>query len=104
MQSVRLVTLALACMFATNTAAQETRKALSKPTPHYPEIAKHMNLSGTVKIEITIGPDGKVKGTNVIGGHPILVDTTLMALKEWRYEPAKTETTVIVTLDFHPNN
>jgi len=75
---------------------------LSKPTPRYPEIARKLNLAGTVKVEIVIGPDGKVKGTNVVGGHPILVDATLVALKEWKYEPAKTATNVTLTFDFRP--
>jgi TonB family protein len=61
-----------------------------------------MRLVGTVKVEIVIGPDGKVKTTNVIGGHPVLIDATLAALKEWNYEPAKTETAVTLTFDFRP--
>ena len=92
----------LACAFASGLSAQETRKALSKPTPHYPEIAKRMNLVGTVKVDVVIGPDGKIKTTNIVGGHPVLVDTTLMALKEWKYEPAKTETNLTLTFDFRP--
>jgi protein TonB len=92
----------LLSVLATNASGQEARKAISKPTPRYPEIAKHMNLVGTVKVEIVIGPDGKVKNTNVIGGHPILIGATLDALKEWKYEPAKTETSVTLTFDFRP--
>ena len=81
---------------------QEARRAISKPTPRYPEIAKQMKLVGTVKVEAIIGPDGRVKSTNVVGGHPILIDATLAALKEWKYEPAKTETTVTLTFEFRP--
>ena len=92
----------LLCAFAASASGQEARKAISKPTPRYPEIAKHMNLVGTVKVEIVIGPDGKVKNTTVIGGHPILIGATIDALKEWKYEPAKTETTVTLTFDFRP--
>ncbi len=92
----------LLSVLATNASGQEARKAISKPTPRYPEIAKHMNLVGTVKVEIVIGPDGKVKNTNVIGGHPILIGATLDALKEWKYEPAKSETSVTLTFDFRP--
>jgi protein TonB len=92
----------LLSVLATNASGQEARKAISKPTPRYPEIAKHLNLVGTVKVEIVIGPDGKVKNTNVIGGHPILIGATLDALKEWKYEPAKTETTATLTFDFRP--
>src|SRR6266404_407993 len=92
----------LLCALAASAPGQEGRKAISKPTPRYPEIAKHMNLVGTVKVEIVIGPDGKVKNTNVIGGHPILIGATLDALKEWKYEPAKSETSVTLTFDFRP--
>jgi TonB family protein len=98
---VLVCTLALA-ICGTSALAQDARKAVSKPTPHYPEIAKRMNLVGTVKIEIVVGQDGKIKGTNVLGGHPVLVDSALMALKEWRYEPGTAETTVLVSFDFKP--
>ena len=88
--------------FFTNALGQEARKVIVKITPRYPEVAKQMRLVGAVKVEIIIGPDGKVKSTNVIGGHPVLVDATLTALKEWKYEPAKTETVATLTFDFHP--
>jgi len=94
----------LLCVAAAGASGQEARKAIAKPTPRYPEIAKHMKLVGTVKVEITIGPDGKVKSTNVVGGHPVLIDATLAALKEWKYEPAKTETAATLTFDFRPVN
>ena len=90
----------LLCMFAASASGQEARKAISKPAPRYPEIAKRLNLAGTVKVEITIGPDGKIKNTNVIGGHPLLINATLDALKEWKYEPAKAETLETLTFDF----
>ena len=68
----------LLCAAAANTSGQEARKAISRPTPRYPAVAKQMGLVGTVKVEIVIGPDGKVKTTNVIGGHPVLIDATLV--------------------------
>ena len=91
----------LLCGLAASASGQEGRRAISKPTPRYPEIAKRLNLVGTVKIEITIGPDGRIKNTNVIGGHPLLINATLDALKEWKYEPAKTESLETLTFDFH---
>ena len=92
----------LLCAAAASTSGQEARKAISNPTPRYPAIARQIRLVGTVKVEIIIAPDGKIKTTNVIGGHPVLVDATLTALKEWKYEPAKTETVATLTFDFHP--
>jgi protein TonB len=92
----------LVCGLVASASGQEARKVISKPTPHYPEIAKRMNLVGTVKVDVVIGVDGKVKRTNVVGGHPVLIGPTLDALKEWKYEPAKTETEVTLTFDFRP--
>jgi periplasmic protein TonB len=92
----------LVCVAAASISGQEARKAISKPTPRYPAVAKQIGLVGTVKVEITIAPDGKIKSANVIGGHPVLVDATLTALKEWKYEPAKIETVATLTFDFHP--
>jgi protein TonB len=96
--------LAVAMCFAMAVAAsgQEGRKAISKTMPRYPDIAKRMNLVGTVKVEALIGPDGKVKNVNVVGGHPILVSATVDAVKEWRYEPSKSETVATLSFDFKP--
>jgi TonB family protein len=55
-----------------------------------------------VKIEVVIGADGQIKDTKVIGGHPVLVSSALDALKKWKYEPAKTETTATLQFDFRP--
>lgn len=78
------------------------RKIKSKVSPMYPELARRMNLTGTVKVEVVIGPNGVVKSTKVIGGHPVLVEPALDAVKKWRYEPASEETTT--TVEFHFNN
>ena len=92
----------LSAIAAASASGQEARKSISKPTPHYSEVAKRLNLVGAVKVEITIGPDGKIKNANVLGGHPIFVNSTLDALKEWKYEPSKTETMATLTFDFRP--
>ena len=94
--------LAMCLAIAMVASAQEGRKAISKTMPRYPDIAKRMNLVGTVKVEAVIGPDGKVKNVNVVGGHPILVSVTVDAVKEWRYEPAKSETVATLSFDFKP--
>ena len=97
------IALAVLYILAWTASAQENRKVISKPDPAYPQIAKQMNLSGTVKIQITISPAGNVQHTDVIGGHPILVNAALDALKKWKYEPAKTESTTIIQFDFKPS-
>jgi TonB family protein len=87
----------------TATTDESKRKIKSKTTPAYPELARRMNVSGKVKIEVVIAPDGHVKSTRVIGGHPLLVQTCQDAVKEWKFVAAAEETTQIVEFEFHGN-
>jgi TonB family protein len=79
---------------------QESRRAIYSPQPEYPEMAKKMKLTGVVKIEVTIGADGKVKDTRVIGGHPLLVDAAVKALKGWKYAPASADSKAQIEFKF----
>src|SRR5690349_16455837 len=42
------------------------RRAKSKVQPSYPELARKMNISGTVKIEVIVAPNGSVKEARVV--------------------------------------
>lgn len=77
------------------------RKATVRIAPLYPELAKRMNVSGTVRLEVTIAPDGKVKSVKPIGGHPVLVGAADEAVKKWKFEPASSATTEVVAIQFH---
>lgn len=77
-----------------------SRKVKSRIVPVYPELAKRMNVTGKVKVEVVIAPDGRVRSTRVIGGHPLLVNPAVDAVKEWRFYPAAEETTQIVEFEF----
>jgi TonB family protein len=77
------------------------RKVKSRVSPTYPELARRMNVTGKVKIEVVIAPDGRIRSTHVVGGHPLLVQACLDALKEWRYVPAAEESTQVIEFDFH---
>jgi Gram-negative bacterial TonB protein C-terminal len=41
--------------------AQTERKVTHREDPDYPELAKKMNLHGTVRLKIWISPDGAVR-------------------------------------------
>lgn len=95
----------LAVMVAAQTAsAQEdaARKVKSKVAPSYPELARRMNVAGTVKVQVTIAPNGSVKAAKALGGHPLLIDPAVEAVKKWKYEPGKEETTTVVQFNFNP--
>lgn len=76
------------------------RKVKSKVEPTYPEIARRMNLTGVVRLQVVVAPNGTVKDTKVIGGHPILVNAAVDAVKKWRFEPASGESTGTVVVKF----
>jgi TonB family protein len=78
------------------------RRAKSKVQPAYPELAHKMNISGTVKIEVTVAPNGTVKDARVVGGHPVLATAALDAAKRWRFEPAAAESSGIIDFKFEP--
>jgi TonB family protein len=90
------------CLGIGNLQAQDGRKALSNPAPSYPEVAKKLHLVGTVKVQIVIGADGKIKETSFIGGHPVLVNAVEESLKNWKYAPSSGETTTQLEFNFRP--
>jgi TonB family protein len=87
--------------FAQSASTDEgKRKVKTKVAPSYPELAKRMSVTGKVKIEVIIAPDGHVKSTKAIGGHPLLVQACQDAVKEWKFLPAPEESTQIVEFEF----
>ena len=78
------------------------RKVKSRVDPIYPELARRMHISGTVKLQLIIAKDGTVKSTKVIGGPPLLIDATVDAVKRWKFEEAKEETTQPQEVKYNP--
>ena len=56
--------------------------------PVYPAIAQSARVVGTVTLEATIGPDGKVIDTKVVRSIPMLDQAALDAVRQWEYTPA----------------
>jgi TonB family protein len=78
------------------------RRAKSRVQPAYPELARKMNIAGTVKIEVVVSPNGTVKEARVVGGHPVLANAAMDAAKKWRFEPAGGESTGVIDFKFEP--
>lgn len=77
------------------------RKIKTKVQPTYPELAKRISLSGTVKIQVTVSATGVPKSTKAVGGNPVLIEAAVDALKKWRWEPGS-ETTEVIEFHFIP--
>lgn len=86
----------------TSPSDEINRRAKTKVQPFYPELARKMNIAGTVKIEVTVAPNGTVKEARIVGGHPVLANSALDAAKKWRFEPAPSESTGVIEFKFEP--
>jgi TonB family protein len=60
---------------------------VNKVQPIYPPLAKQARIQGTVRFNVVIGPEGNVLSSNVISGHPLLVEAASDAVRQWRYRP-----------------
>ena len=101
--TVALVFSSLSGLAQSGSTDETKRKVKTKTVPVYPELARRMNVAGKVKIEVVVTPDGHVKSTRVVGGHPLLVQACQDAVKEWKFVVAPEETTQVVEFEFHAN-
>ena len=62
-------------------------KLINMVRPVYPPLAKQARISGTVRLHAIIAKDGSVIQLEVVGGHPLLVQSALDAVRQWRYQP-----------------
>ena len=58
-------------------------KKIKDVAPVYPAIAKSNRIGGTVEVELTVGPDGKVVATRVLKSVPVLNQAALDAVEQW---------------------
>jgi TonB family protein len=106
MAALMAFSLGIFALIPVFSAAQEpseaSRKIISRVVPVYPELARTMQIHGTVRVNVVIAPNGKVKLTQVVGGNPVLIKAAVDAIDKWRWAPASQETKELIQLDFHP--
>ncbi|MGC1999655.1 MAG: energy transducer TonB [Candidatus Acidiferrales bacterium] len=78
---------------------------IHKVLPLYPAIAPAMHLGGTVRLRAIIAADGSVRQINVISGNPLLAQSAVAAVREWRYRPTRlngeaVEVETLITVNF----
>lgn len=61
---------------------------LTKVQPIYPELARKMNVTGTVHVAIVVDTTGKVISARAVDGSPVLRGSAELAVKQWRFKPA----------------
>lgn len=86
---------------AQQSAAEAVRRIVRQTTPAYPELARKMNLGGTVKVVAVVAADGTVKSVEPVGGSPVLIKAAQDAVAQWKFAPGG-ESREVVELHFNP--
>ena len=81
--------------------SNSARAIVSTLRPSYPELARTLRLEGTVKLRVTVTPNGTAKSVEIIGGHPLLAQAAEQAVYKWTWARAKDESKELVEVSFH---
>jgi TonB family protein len=79
------------------------RRLLSRVDPDYPDALKKLYIGGVVRVEVVVARNGTVKSTRLLGGSPILGQSTMKAIRQWKYAPAPGDETLTVKMEFDPH-
>lgn len=99
-----MILLAPASSRAQNEPAQgeSKRKVTSRVMPEYPDMAKRMSIHGVVKVDVLVNSSGSVKSVELRGGHPVLAQAAISAVRKWKWEPASHDTREPIEVRFDP--
>jgi protein TonB len=104
------VALTAAVFVSTRPLAAQTRepnaserKIVTRVEPEYPETLKRLYIGGVVRVEAMVSTSGTVESTQLLGGSPILGQSAMKAIKQWRYVPAGSKEKLVVQLEFDPH-
>ena len=64
-------------------------KAISKPAPPYPPIAKAVKASGVVVVQVLVDESGNVVSAKAVSGHPLLQNAAVQAARQAKFSPTK---------------
>ncbi len=98
--SLAVVVFAPSVSFTQDT--QVKRKIVSQVVPVYPELARKMQITGTVRVEVAVAPNGKMKTVQVLGGSPVFVKAAVDSIEKWKWVPTPQETKELIELNFYP--
>lgn len=76
-----------------------------KVQPSYPALARAIHLAGTVRLRAIIAADGTIRQVDVISGNPLLIQSAVAAVRQWRYRPTRlngeaVEVETLITVNF----
>lgn len=82
-----------------------TGKAIEKPAPPYPPLARQMGIHGMVPVQIVVDEAGRVISAKATGGHALLQRAAAQAAYGARFEPTRiggqpVKVTGVITYNF----
>jgi outer membrane biosynthesis protein TonB len=83
--------------------SEGTRKVIVEIRPVYPPLARKTNLSGIVRLRVTVSPAGYSVRTEQLGSSPLLVKAATDAVSRAKWAPTAGETQEIVEIKFQPD-
>lgn len=83
-------------------SSESARRIVRKIQPNYPELARKMGLTGTVRVLATVAPDGTVRTIEAMGGSPVLIKAAEDSIYKWKFASAAVETKEVIELRFNP--
>src|SRR4051812_19966624 len=100
-----LVMLVSAGKLAAQTVDQVAieRKIVARIEPEYPEALKRLYIGGVVKVEAVVTANGAVESTQLLGGSPILGQSAMKAIRQWKFSPAGAKEKLVVQVAFDPH-
>jgi TonB family protein len=66
-------------------------EAIQRVEPKYPDEARSQHIEGLVLVQALVGKDGGVEGTRIVKSVPALDSAAVVAVRQWRFKPAKSK-------------
>jgi protein TonB len=69
------------------------------PTPSYPRLARERGWQGTTWLRVEVKTDGSAGRVEILktSGHPLLDETSMRAVRAWRFNPATRNNQAVVS-------
>jgi TonB family protein len=101
MVSFGMLSLALGLLFLNPLQAHaDDRPIVHKVPPVYPEMAKRLHITGTVKVLTTIDATGSVTKVEGQGSNKILSSAAEDAVKHWKFAAGSGVDTMTIQINF----
>jgi len=68
-------------------SSRAANQPIHRVEPEYPAEAQQRHLQGAVVLGVQILKDGSVGNVSIVSGDPVLADSAVRAVQQWRYKP-----------------